>query len=84
MTPEQVAIIQRLPAEDRPMAENIFRLLDKIRDDMAFCAARLACPCPCHQVIQPGLVPCPQCATDPDHSSRDVVGNRGPTTDSRA
>lgn len=29
-----------------------------------------ACHCGCHAVIQPGLVPCPACATNPDHSSR--------------
>jgi hypothetical protein len=26
------------------------------------------CTCPCHQVIQPGLVPCPQC----EHSDIEV------------
>ena len=30
------------------------------------------CDCPCHQVIQPGLIPCPQCDPEPDHSSRTI------------
>lgn len=33
-----------------------------------------SCDCPCHAVIQPGLIPCPQCArevcTEPELSSR--------------
>lgn len=25
------------------------------------CGVRFACPCPCHEVTQPGVVPCPWC-----------------------
>lgn len=25
------------------------------------------CACPCHQVVQPGLVPCPRCEQDTGH-----------------
>lgn len=28
--------------------------------------ADAACCCPCHQVIQPGLVPCPRCEQESD------------------
>lgn len=35
------------------------------------------CHCGCHQTVQPGLIPCPTCATDPDHSSRTVPVDEG-------
>lgn len=33
---------------------------DRARRLLAEAKAKV-CPCPCHKVVQPGLVPCPRC-----------------------
>lgn len=35
---------------------------ERLRQALAYRLAHETCPCPCHAVVQPGLVPCPRCA----------------------
>ena len=34
---------------------------EDLDDSHEYHAARNPCPCPCHTVVAPGLVPCPDC-----------------------
>lgn len=55
-----------LAAQRRPEIPDWMRLIADVAADTA--ALELgACPCPCHRVIQPGLVPCPTCGGPREH-----------------
>jgi len=46
-----------LAADDPAMAVAYRTISEELRR----CAAHLTCACPCHEVIQPGLIPCSRC-----------------------